>query len=63
MYIFLYRYGFMMPPKYIKEIGAEMWEGMRVCADLARNTYLGPSRTAKQEKILEARWLENRQLE
>lgn len=48
----------MMPPKYIREIGAEMWEGMRVCAEHARKAYLGPSKTAKKEAIHEKAWLE-----
>ena len=48
----------MMPPKYIREIGAEMWEGMKVCANFARNSDLGPSKTADKEHIREMKWLE-----
>ena len=48
----------MMPPRYIREIGAEMWEGMKVCADYARNADLGPSKTAEEEAVNEQAWLE-----
>ena len=51
-----------MPEKYIKEIGEEMWEGMKVCADQARRTELGPSKTAKEEDKREQAWLQQGQL-
>ena len=53
------RYGFMMPEKYIRRIGEEMWEGMKVSAKYARNSELGPSKTASDEDIHERRWLSN----
>ena len=46
-----------MPERFIGEIGEEIWEGMRVCAEQARNTYLGPSKTAAEEARIEAEWL------
>jgi len=52
-------YGFMMPEKFIRRIGEEMWEGMKVSAKYARNTELGPSKTATEEKVHERKWLSN----
>ena len=49
----------MMPEKYIRRIGEEMWEGMKVSAKYARNSELGPSKTASDEDIHERRWLSN----
>ena len=49
----------MMPEKYIQRIGEEMWEGMKVSAKYARNSELGPSKTASDEDIHERRWLSN----
>ena len=40
----------MMPAKYIRKIGEEMWEGMKVCAKYARNEPLGPSKTSDEEE-------------
>ena len=56
---FLNRYGFMMPEKYIRRIGEEMWEGMKVSAKYARNSELGPSKTAAEEQLHERTWLSN----
>ena len=58
-----YRYGFMMPAKYIRKIGEEMWEGMKVCAKYARNEPLGPSKTSNEEEIMTNRWLAERSIE
>ena len=55
--IFSFRYGFMMPERYIRQIGEEMWEGMKVCAGFARNSELGPSKTSEKEAIYERQWL------
>ena len=51
------RYGFMMPEKYIRRIGEEMWEGMKVSARYARKSELGPSKNAEKEELNERRWL------
>ena len=56
---FTNRYGFMMPEKYIRRIGEEMWEGMKVSAKYAKNSALGPSKTATEEDVLERVWLSN----
>jgi len=56
-------YGFMMPAKYIRKIGEEMWEGMKVCAKYARNEPLGPSKTSDEEEIMTNRWLAERSIE
>ena len=56
---FTNRYGFMMPEKYIRRIGEEMWEGMKVSAKYARNSGLGPSKTATEEEVRERVWLSN----
>ena len=47
----------MMPEKYIRRIGEEMWEGMKVSARYARKSELGPSKAAKKEELNERRWL------
>ena len=47
----------MMPSRYIRKIGEEMWEGMKVCAKYAREEPLGPSETADEEEIHTDRWL------
>ena len=38
---------------------AEMWEGMKVSAKYARNSALGPSKTATEEEVRERVWLSN----
>ena len=53
----------MMPAKYIRKIGEEMWEGMKVCAKYARNEPLGPSKTSDEEEIMTNRWLAERSIE
>lgn len=47
----------MMPEKYIRRIGEEMWEGMKVSARYARKSELGPSKNAEKEELNERRWL------
>ena len=47
----------MMPEKYIRRIGEEMWEGMKVSARYARKSELGPSKAAEKEELNERRWL------
>ena len=58
-----HRYGFMMPAQYIRKIGEEMWEGMKVCAKYARNEPLGPSKTSNEEEMMTNRWLAERSIE
>ena len=53
----------MMPSRYIRKIGEEMWEGMKVCAKYAREEPLGPSKTADEEEIHTNRWLAERAIQ
>ena len=52
----------MMPPQFIRKIGEEMWEGMKVSAKYARKEPLGPSKTAAKEQENTERWLAERSL-